>query len=64
MFAATAAGIYPNVIAAKKRMGAGFETTYHPVSENVIIYERLYRKYQSLGSFVEQETKQLTAQAS
>lgn len=56
MFAATAAGIYSTVSEAKEHMGAGFETTYYPIDAHVLAYEKMYRKYQSLGAFAEKAT--------
>ncbi len=56
MFAATAAGLYPKVENAMQAMGQGFETTYFPDAARVSLYEKRYRKYESLGNFIEQET--------
>jgi len=53
MSAAVAAGIHPSLFDAQQAMGSGFEHEYHPVPENVVIYEKLYRRYSSLGGFVE-----------
>ncbi len=50
MYAATIAGIHPNIETAQQAMGSGFETTYFPVREKTIIYETLYQKYCRLGS--------------
>lgn len=55
MYAAVAAGIHPNMQAAILAMGNGFEHTYHPQPEQVAIYEKLYRKYELLGDFVESQ---------
>ncbi|GHN02744.1 ribulokinase [Cytophagales bacterium WSM2-2] len=49
MFAATAAGIYPNVGEAMKAMGQGFEVEYKPVTARVQIYEKRYRKFKTLS---------------
>jgi len=57
MFAATAAGIYPNVEAAQKAMGAGFDAEYLPDPEMAVKYRQLYEKYSRLGKFVENETR-------
>lgn len=56
MLAATAAGIYQNVIVAKAAMGNGFEKTYFPIAQNVPVYEKLYQKYLKLGAFIEEYT--------
>jgi len=57
MFAATVAGIYKTVEDAQKAMGSGFDIVYHPISDNVEKYQVLYKKYGSLGEFIEGETK-------
>jgi L-ribulokinase len=57
MFAATAAGIYSKVEDAQKSMGSGFDAVYHPILANVEKYDQLYKKYTSLGGFVEEEIK-------
>ena len=56
MYATVAAGIHPNVLAAVKVMGNGFDKTYLPIVEHVLIYEKLYQKYTELGVFVESKT--------
>ena len=53
MYAATAAGMYPDVQAAIKAMGQGVETIYYPEQEAVTCYDRIYEKYLTLGTFVE-----------
>lgn len=53
MFAATAAGLFDRVEDARDAMGAGFDKTYEPQSDQVAIYKKLYARYQSLGKFVE-----------
>ncbi len=53
MYAATAAGIYGDVQSAITAMGNGFEKTYMPNKENVVIYNEIYRTYISLGNFAE-----------
>ena len=55
MYAAVAAGIYPDTKSAIKNMGSGFEKTYHPKPENVEKYRSIYAKYEKLGSFIENE---------
>jgi len=56
MFAATAAGIYPNVEAAMKAMGTGFDMEYRPDQSKVDIYARHYTRYASFGEYVEKHT--------
>lgn len=53
MYAAVAAGIHPNVKAAAKAMGNGFESTYHPQPEKVKLYQEHYKHYEKLGQFIE-----------
>ena len=54
MFAATAAGHYPNVEAAMAKMSSGFDATYTPNPKNVEKYNQLYAEYLKLGETVEQ----------
>jgi L-ribulokinase len=56
MFAAVAAGLYTDIPAAQKAIGAPIERTYNPNSREAEIYEKLYRDYKTLGAFVEKET--------
>ena len=53
IYAAVAAGIHPDTNTAIKAMGNGFEKTYEPNAEDVAKYEVIYKKYQLLGEFVE-----------
>jgi L-ribulokinase len=55
MFAATAAGIYPNIEQAMLAMGPGFETEYFPNGEKTTVYQKRYLQYQKLGSFLENQ---------
>jgi len=57
MFAATAAGIYTDVSAAMKNMGSGFDAQYEPNQKTVKTYDELYKRYVTLGTFVEDQTK-------
>ena len=57
MYAAVAAGIYDSVPSAIKSMGNGFEVTYNPNPELFPVYRKLYVKYNTLGKFVEEETR-------
>ncbi|WP_375416352.1 ribulokinase [uncultured Hymenobacter sp.] len=56
MYAAVAAGIYPDVLAAQRGMGSGFAETYLPNPARVADYQARYRQYQAFGQFVEQAT--------
>jgi L-ribulokinase len=53
MFAATVAGLYPTVEAAQAQMFPGFDLTFTPDPKAVKVYDRLYKKYQSLGAYLE-----------
>ena len=53
IYAAVAAGIYPNVIEASKRLGSDFEAEYHPEKDQVELYEQLMTEYKQLGAFAE-----------
>ena len=55
MFAATAAGLYPNIEQAMLAMGQGFETEYFPNGEKTVIYQKRYLQYQKLGAFLENQ---------
>lgn len=57
MFAATAAGAYPTIEAARDAMNSGFAHEYQPMPANVEVYDRLYQKYEVLGRFVEDQVK-------
>jgi L-ribulokinase len=56
MFAATAAGIYPNVEEAMAAMGGGFDQEYFPDKQLEAVYQKRYQQYSALGNFVEQQT--------
>ncbi len=55
MFAATAAGLYPDVMSACKAMGNGFEKEYHPIESNAALYKPLYDRYRRLGEYAESD---------
>jgi len=56
MFAATVAGLYPNVSAAQKAMAAPVEKTYEPEAARTAVYDRIYTAYRAFGAFVEEGT--------
>ena len=56
MFAATAAGIYPDVQTAMKNMGPGFDTTYNPDPNKTEMYSKRYQRYLEFGQFIEEFT--------
>lgn len=53
IYAAVAAGIYPNVIEASKHMGSDFEAEYLPEPENIEAYQALMDSYSELSAFIE-----------
>ena len=57
MFAATAAGIYEKVEDAMNAMGQGFDATYYPDKTKTALYLQRYKKYKSLGGFIESTVK-------
>lgn len=48
IFAAVAAGVYPDAAAAARAMGGSKATAYLPKAENVKVYEQLYGEYRRL----------------
>ena len=54
MAATVVAGIYPNIEAAQKAMGNGFEMEYKPIPENALKYNELYKRYSNLGKLIEE----------
>lgn len=56
IYAAVAAGLYPNVIEASKTLGSDFEAEYLPKKEEVEVYAKLMQEYKELGAFVENKT--------
>jgi L-ribulokinase len=63
MFAATAAGIYDKVEDAMNAMGQGFDATYYPDKSKTAIYNLRYKKYHTLGGFIESTVKAKEAEA-
>ena len=57
MFAATAAGIYEKAEDAMNAMGQGFDATYYPDKSKTALYLQRYKKYKSLGGFIESTVK-------
>lgn len=52
MFAAVASGVHPDVKTAQEKMGSGFDREYTPRPAYVEVYQKLYRKYQKLGNYI------------
>ncbi|HVW13847.1 MAG TPA: ribulokinase [Mucilaginibacter sp.] len=57
MFAAAAAGIYPNVEDAMQAMGGGFDKAYFPDKAKAALYNKRYERYLGFGKYIEQEKK-------
>ncbi|MFW6137771.1 MAG: ribulokinase [Spirochaetota bacterium] len=57
MFAAVAAGVYPDVEAAQREMGNGFEVTYYPDKNNSRVYDELYQSYKHIGTTLEDQLR-------
>ena len=53
MFAAVAAGIYPDISEATKHMGSDIEAEYQSNERRALIYEILYKKYLELAKLAE-----------
>lgn len=59
MFAATVAGLYPQVEEAMQQMGQGFEKEYYPDPVKTGIYDLRYEKYKLLSAFEEGALKRV-----
>ena len=57
IYAAVAAGIYPNVIEASKKMGSDFDGEYFPQLDKVVAYNKLLLAYDQLSSFADPSLK-------
>jgi L-ribulokinase len=57
MFAATAAGLYPEVLSAQAAMRAPIERVYKPDPARRAAYDKVYAKYEALGAFVQKEMR-------
>ncbi|NUQ23240.1 MAG: ribulokinase [Saprospiraceae bacterium] len=53
IYAAVAAGLYPNVLEASQSLAGNFEAEYYPQAEQVVVFEKLMEKYEALSAFVE-----------
>ncbi|KAA3632122.1 MAG: ribulokinase [Bacteroidetes bacterium] len=53
MFAATAAGLYPDVSHAMEKMGSGFDKVYYPIEKHVEKYAFHYNEYCRLAEVME-----------
>jgi L-ribulokinase len=57
MFAAVAAGLYPDALSAQAAMRAPVERVYEPDPARRAAYDKLYLKYKALGAFAEKEMR-------
>lgn len=57
MCAATASGVYPDLITAQKAMGSGYDAMYYPDATLHEQYKPLYERYISLGAYIETQAK-------
>ncbi|MCP8897678.1 ribulokinase [Gilvimarinus xylanilyticus] len=53
IFAATVGGAHTDVASAQKAMGSQVCKTYQPNSDAALVYDKLYRQYETLGQFAE-----------
>ena len=51
MYAAVAAGLYPDIVAAAEVLSVKSGKTYTPIPENVSVYDRLYAEYRALHDY-------------
>jgi L-ribulokinase len=51
IYAAVAAGIYPNVIEASQKIGSDFDGEYFPQLDKVAAYNKLLIAYDQLSAF-------------
>jgi len=57
IYAAVAAGIYPDVMQAAQKMGSDFEAEYYPEKDKIGAYSKLMDSYDELSQFIESITK-------
>ncbi|MGD2034487.1 MAG: FGGY-family carbohydrate kinase, partial [Bacteroidales bacterium] len=55
MAASVAGGVHEDFDRAKQAMGSGFEKEYRPDKSRAETYGNLYKKYLSLGNYIEHE---------
>jgi L-ribulokinase len=58
MFAAVAAGLYPDILSAQAAMRAPVEKVWKPDPGRRAVYDRLYRNYRALGAYAERAAKE------
>lgn len=59
IFGAVAAGLYPSVAAAQKKMSSGFSKMYEPRPKQAARYRQLYQKYLQLGQSLAEQLRTL-----
>jgi L-ribulokinase len=59
IYAAVAAGIYPNVIEASQKMGSDFDGEYFPQLDKVAAYNKLLLAYEQLSYFADPSLKKV-----
>ena len=57
MYAAVAAGVFPDITAAAARYAKPVKATYTPKAENVAVYDALYAEYRKLHDYFGMENK-------
>ena len=57
MYAAVAAGVFPDIRAAAAHYAAPATAVYTPIQENVAIYDALYREYKTLHDYFGKENR-------
>jgi L-ribulokinase len=57
IFAATLAGLYPDIPAAQKALCSSIEKTYVPNQKLAPLYDAFYKRYKEFGFFVETQTE-------
>jgi L-ribulokinase len=62
MFAATVAGIYPNVVEAMNGMGRGFDLEFKPDPSTVALYQKRFQMYKSAGALLEKTMPQIAVE--
>lgn len=51
IYAAVAAGIWPDAAEGARKMGAKIARIYEPIEENCVVYEKLYQEYRQLHDY-------------
>lgn len=59
MFAAVAAGVYPDVQTAQAKMGTAYSETYLPRPEQAVKYRDVYQRYRQIGGLLEDILRKL-----